>query len=244
VGNDRFLLQPGKLEAMAELTRSQVNKAGKTLRVWWTDQLMMTPEVEAAIEVLWQWRASHQYPLIKANNGLRSMVRTEGCQIEVSQRLKRVPTIIDKLSRQPAMQLATMQDLGGCRAVLDSVDEVRRVERRLRRNRAAVKVNDYIAQPRDSGYRSLHVIVRYDERLIEMQLRTRVMHEWAIAVERLSGRVGQDLKSGRGPDPVLAWLAAVSEAMAAEEGGETVPQDLLATISRLRVGANEFMARR
>ncbi len=44
--------------------------------------------------------------------GLRSMVRTERCQIEVSQRLKRVPTIIDKLLREPTMQLANMQDIG------------------------------------------------------------------------------------------------------------------------------------
>lgn len=40
VGKYWFLLLSGKLQAMAELTRSQVNKAGKTLRVWWTDQFI------------------------------------------------------------------------------------------------------------------------------------------------------------------------------------------------------------
>jgi hypothetical protein len=30
--------------------------------------------------------------------GLRSVVKTEQCQIEVTQRLKRVPTIVDKLA--------------------------------------------------------------------------------------------------------------------------------------------------
>jgi len=47
--------------------------------------------------------------------GLRSVVGTEGCTVEVTQRLKRVPTIVDKLRREPTMQLASMQDIGGCR---------------------------------------------------------------------------------------------------------------------------------
>jgi hypothetical protein len=42
--------------------------------------------------------------------GLRSVVRTEGCNARVSQRLKRWYTIIDKLEREPTMQLANMQE--------------------------------------------------------------------------------------------------------------------------------------
>ncbi len=99
---------------VGELTKSQVNKAGKALRVWSTGSWApLTPEASQGLEVLQRWRAAHQYPLIKANNGLRSVVRTEGCQVEVSQRLKSIPTIVDKLVRQPTMQLSTMQDIGG-----------------------------------------------------------------------------------------------------------------------------------
>ncbi|AAT90059.1 hypothetical protein Lxx24254 [Leifsonia xyli subsp. xyli str. CTCB07] len=63
--------------------------------------------------------------------GLRSMIKTEGCQIEVSQRLKRFTTIIDKLTaREQTLALSGMQDIGGCRAILGSVEEIRRVEAR------------------------------------------------------------------------------------------------------------------
>ncbi|MGH8973862.1 MAG: RelA/SpoT domain-containing protein [Acidimicrobiia bacterium] len=172
--------------------------------------------------------------MTKANMGLRSMVRTAGCRVEVSQRLKRVPTIIDKLTREPTMQLANMQDVGGCRAVLANVDEVRRVQKRLMKNRPPLRVNDYIAQPRDSGYRGVHVIVCYDERAIEVQLRTPVMHAWAITVERLSGRLQEDLKGGLGPEPLLHLLEAISEAMALEEGGQTVDTELLDRMNELR----------
>lgn len=116
--------------------------------------------------------------------GLRSVVKTEQCEVEVSQRLKRIPTIIDKLVREPTMQLANMQDIGGCRAVLNSFDEVRRVQRRLSKNRPPLRVSDYIAEPRASGYRGVHVVVQYDGRPVEVQLRTQAMHEWAITKPR------------------------------------------------------------
>lgn len=202
---------------------------------------------DKAFEIFLAFRAAHQYPLTKATMGLRSCVATERCsRIEVSQRLKRAPTMLDKLLREPTMQLANMQDVGGCRAVLANVDELRRVERRIRRNRAPLRVADYITSPRSSGYRGVHVIVAYADRrgvdrAIEVQLRTPAMHEWAITVERLS-RPGRDLKGGRGPRPVLDLLEAISEAMALEELGQPVEQGLLDRMQELRVSALPYLS--
>jgi len=232
-----------------DLTKAQVNKAGRVVRKWLEAQPRpLDQEVAAALDVMYQYRAVHQYPLIKANMGLRSVVRTEGCQVEVSQRLKRFPTILDKLRREPTMQLSTMQDIGGCRAVLASITEVRRVERRLKRNRPPLRYSDYIEQPRASGYRAVHVVVGYSdvagvERAIEVQLRTRTMHEWAIAVDRLSGRLDVDLKSDRGPREVLALLGVISEAMAMEEAGQVVPAALLMKMRELRQAAVPYLGR-
>jgi putative GTP pyrophosphokinase len=233
---------------LPDLTKAQVKKAGRTARQYLRQEIAWGPEIESAFEVIWRYRAAHQYALTKATMGLRSMVRTEGCQVEVSQRLKRLRTILDKLVREPTMQLSTMQDIGGCRAVLASVDEVRRVESRLKKNRPLVGYRDYVVTPRPSGYRGVHVIVGYPdeygmERAVEVQLRTRVMHEWAIAVERLSGRVNEDLKSGQGPAEVLALLKAVSEAMAIEEADGVVPEDHLDAIARLRQAAVPYLGR-
>lgn len=230
------------------LTKAQVNKAGRIVRKYLIEEISWGPDVEAALEVVYQYRAVHQYPLIKANMGLRSVVKTEDCQGKVTQRLKRFPTILDKLVREPTMQLSTMQDIGGCRAVLTTVDEVRRVEHRLKKNRPPLRYSDYIATPRSSGYRAVHVIVGYldsggDERAIEVQLRTSVMHEWAWTVERLGGRLGEDLKSGRGPGEVLSLLRAISEAMAIEEAGGTVPKEHLDTIAQLREVAVPYFRR-
>ncbi len=226
---------------MTEPSTSQVNKAGRVLRRWARGELVSEDEYQGALAVLIDYRAVHRVPMTKATMGLRSVVKTEKCEVEVSQRLKRVPTIIDKLLREPTMQLANMQDLGGCRAVLGSLDELRRVQRRLTKNRPSLRVSDYIAAPRASGYRGVHVVVRYDGRPVEVQLRTQVMHEWAITVERIGGRLEVDLKSGQGPTEVLELLEVISEAMALEETGATVPQVIIDRLGSLHRAARPFM---
>lgn len=223
-------------------TKSQVNKAGRNLRKYLRGEMVALGTYERSLDTLIQFRAVHRRPLTKATMGLRSAVKAEGCAVEVSQRLKRVPTILDKLKREPTLQLANMQDIGGCRAIVRDIDELRRVQRRISRNRPPLRVSDYIADPRESGYRGVHVVVQYDERSIELQLRTPAMHEWAITVEKLSGRLRADLKGGNGPPPVLALLEAISEAMALEERGQTVDTVLVDRITRLNAEAVPYLA--
>jgi len=225
-----------------ELTPSRVNRAGKTIRYFFEGRDLDEPSLTAAIGTLVEFRALHQRPLTSANMGLRSMVRTAQCRApEISQRLKRIPTIIDKLTREPTLALANMQDLGGCRAVLDSIDEVRRVQSRLEHAGRVERISDYITAPRDSGYRGVHVIVRYHERRIEVQLRTKVMHSWAVTVEALGGIINEDVKSGRGPAPVQNLMSAISRAMALEEQGQRVDDQLEREIHQLRTSAAPYL---
>ncbi len=172
------------------------------------------------------------------------MLRTEALPVEVSQRLKRSTTILDKLGREPTMALSRMQDIGGCRAIVPTVTDLRRIQQRLVKNRPPVRVSDYVTHPRTSGYRAVHVVVVYDDRCVEVQLRTQLMHEWAIAVERLGGRMGEDLKSGRGPQEVLDWLETIGRAMETEDAGDAVDSDLTDRISRMRANALPFITQR
>lgn len=224
------------------VTTSQVNKAGKVLRAWFLGPNNALSESEhRALDVLTGYRAEHAEPLIKANNGLRSMLRTEGCAVDVSQRLKRTATILEKLARQPSMALSTMQDIGGCRAILANIKELRRVEKRVAKRRPPVRLDDYASNPRESGYRAVHIVVRYDDRCVEIQLRTRLMHDWAVAVERLGAQLDEDLKSGSGPRALLVWLEAIAEALAIEDRGEVVDNVLSDRISQLRIAALPFL---
>lgn len=207
-------------------SKSQVNKAGRILRKWASGaEMMREDEVAAARKILIAHRASHQASLDSAVEGLRSAVKAADCsQMKVSQRLKRAPTIIDKLTRQPTMTLGNMQDIAGCRAVVLNLGELERVAKRL--CEGADRVDDYVASPRKSGYRGIHMIRVYRGNPIEIQLRTEVMHQWALLVEDLGGQHAWDLKSGKGPHEVLAWLAITSQTMALDEHGAAIPNDL------------------
>jgi len=229
--------------ADGELTKAQVNKAGRTIRGKMRGEPVSQDDFQWALGMLRKFRAAHRIPLTKATMGLRSAVVAQGCRMEVTQRLKRATTILDKLVREPTMAFSTMQDIGGCRAVLGTLDEVRQVQQRLmkRGGRFPERIYDYISTPRESGYRGVHAIVQYDNRKIEIQLRTRVMHEWAIYVELLSAQLQFDLKGAQGPREVLEWLEAVSRAMALEEKGIVVDRALVDQISELRETGTTYL---
>ncbi len=227
---------------------NKVNKAGNVLRQYlagghWTLE-EMDPFVQA-LDVLETWRAVHAAPLQAATMGLRSRVSTARCSetTRVSQRLKRIPTIMSKLRREPGMNLGRMADIGGCWAVLGGLDEVYRVLGRYENRKVpeVVRVRDYIEEPKDDGYRAVHVITKYHGRLIEVQLRTQVQHEWAYTVESVTSRFGLAIKSGGGPEPVREWFQAVSVAMALEEHGQLVDADLLERVHTLRTKAQPYL---
>lgn len=144
-----------------EYSRSQVDKAGVALAAEGASQ----ENVEWATAILGNWRACHGHPV----NTFQATLRTKLKQIDpnaiVAQRLKRAPTIIDKLQRNRTMKLSKMQDIGGLRAVVGTVEEVGKLHDSYitgRLNHELRKVNDYIRQPKSDGYRSLHLIYGYN----------------------------------------------------------------------------------
>ncbi len=82
---------------------------------------------------------------------------------------------------------------------------------------------DYIARPKDTGYRAHHVVVLRDDRLIEIQLRTSGQHRWAEEVEALGSRTGFNLKDGQGPKDLLDYLERAAYATDLQERGQPVP---------------------
>ncbi|MQY61819.1 (p)ppGpp synthetase [archaeon] len=215
-----------------EESKNQINKAGQIL-------VKDNPTTE---ELIWargladRWRACHAYPINTFNSTLRDKLRDDSDTI-VAQRLKRMPTIIDKLKRYPAMQLTTMQDIGGLRAVLGSVVDVYKLADEYRDNtrfkHELVDEKDYIHKPRsEDGYRSLHLIYKYknkrnpayDGLRLELQIRTKLQHTWATAVETMGTFLGQALKSRQGDQEWLDFFAITSSAFAYMEDSNSVPR--------------------
>ena len=231
-----------------------VRRAGEVLRQAQASQGSQPSIEEAreAREVVEAYRSAHAAPLHAAYMGLRSCLTTEGFygdifDLDVSRRLKRLPTIEDKLRRLPTMDLSTMQDIGGCRAVLNTQEQVQRAVERfcansLKRDRRPDRIRDYVAGPQDSGYRAIHIYTRYHGRRIEVQLRTREQDIWAKIVEDLTSKTGIDFKNGDGPDEVHDLLRRLSELLSQREPGQPYTQALLGVLTRLALVATAGLA--
>jgi len=183
-----------------EHSKNQVKKAGETL----IKKESKMPEEEALI-ILNNWRSSHIYPLKVVQNSLRYRANLIDKTCIVTQRLKRISSIKNKLKRFPRMKLDTMQDIGGCRAILLSNELVYKIKEELlnTNNINIVREDDYIKNPKETGYRGIHLISQYcgsekefEGLRIEIQIRNKLQHYWATAVEIVDRFTNQQLKSG------------------------------------------------
>ncbi|AKJ96474.1 hypothetical protein TVD_09135 [Thioalkalivibrio versutus] len=211
-------------------SKRQVDKAGRAL----AEGRLPTHQQNEALQVINNWRSSHSFPMNTFQVNLRQRARRIDNEALVAQRLKRVPSIVAKLRRFDGMKLSRMQDIGGCRAVVGSVDVVFALcNSYLNSEIRHVLVNqkDYIAEPKASGYRGVHLVYRYrsdrnetyNGHLIEVQIRSGLQHAWATAVETMGTFLRQALKSSEGSTEWLHFFALVSSAFAIREGCKVVP---------------------
>jgi ppGpp synthetase/RelA/SpoT-type nucleotidyltranferase len=82
----------------------------------------------------------------------------------MAKRLKRTPSIINKLKRlKGKLQLTTMNDIAGCRVILSNKKKVYKLKKLLLQKTDFKLRKDYIETPRESGYRSLHLIGKFSK---------------------------------------------------------------------------------
>jgi hypothetical protein len=238
-----------KFASIPDYSRGDINRAGAQLRRWWLSDESIDEKTSAALRAMVTFREAFQLPLKKTVMGLRSMVRSEcpelkvpGARVPVAQRLKREVQIVNKLARFDSMDLWTMGDIGGCRGVLPSRQQVDGVLRRIRKNwDVQGRIRDYRDEPSASGYRAVHVMVIRDGRLIEVQLRDRREHEWAVAVERTGSRLGIGLKEGEGPDDLKEYFRLASLGMYVESRGDEPDPSLTAAFRAAQERVSRYL---
>jgi hypothetical protein len=190
-----------------EHTSDEVDRAGQFLLL--PSEEPSFDEWATAYGIINNWRNSHLFPLRTVRYGIYHMAKRIDPKSVTVQRMKRLYSIDQKLNRFPKLKLSEIQDIGGCRSVVSTVSEVKKLVETYKKSEIRHELDDeddYISNPKKSGYRSHHLIYRYKSDRntiynglkIEIQIRTQLQHAWATAVETTGRFIGQDLKSGKG----------------------------------------------
>jgi hypothetical protein len=219
--------------------REEVNEAGNLLIADTEHVFIANPD--QLLDIINNWRSSHIFPLRSFRRTLYSRAHSVDSKAIIAQRLKRMSSIEAKLQRFPKMRLAQMQDIGGCRAVVNNMKCLDQLVKSYKQGRSKnpntrhefVNEKQYVAHPKDDGYRSVHLVYRYhsDSKKhcvynglkIEIQLRTQLQHAWATAVETVALFTEQALKSGAGEKKWHRFFALMSSAIALREKTPLVP---------------------
>lgn len=220
--------------AKPEFKPEQVNKAAKKLA---TMEFPVTNDEDLeALSIINNWRSSHAYPLNTFQITLRNKARKIEETAIVAQRSKRLESIHKKLVSKPTMRMTQMQDIAGCRAIFSKLKDVYKLANDYKSSRFDHKFRnekDYITNPKPDGYRCYHLVYEYrgtrtetsaySGLRIEVQLRSRMQHAWATAVEAVGVFTKQALKSNQGNQDWLRFFSLMGSAIAAIERTTPVP---------------------
>lgn len=125
---------------------------------------------------------------------------------------KSTQSIREKLQRE-SIRLSQIQDIAGCRIVVQTTDHQEIVLALLQEVAAnqgfLTTILDRRTKP-SYGYRAIHVIVHVADRLVEVQIRTELQHIWAQLSEKLSDVYDPTIKYGGGGPRVRAELDRIT----------------------------------
>lgn len=114
--NSMIIQNQREVWEVPKYSKSEINKAGAVI----ADPSSSREDRDNALIILNNWRAAHAYPL----QVICSNLRLRNPNAIVVQRLKRLDSITGKIERFPNMSLYRMQDLGGCRVIVDTIEQV------------------------------------------------------------------------------------------------------------------------
>lgn len=204
---------------LKNLTKSHIDRIGNTLR----SEPPTTDKYESAILELNRWRESHGAIMDEYFDLCSNMTRNIK-DTTVAQRLKRLPTILDKVQRYPDMNLSRMQDIAGVRVITKDVNDIQSIQEKLQAH-GLKACKDYIANPKPTGYRGRHLIFEHSQMLVEVQLRTKLQHLWATSVETMDMYLGTSFKTSTMDSTYWQqFFALVASAFAYFEEQPVLPQ--------------------
>lgn len=120
-------------------------------------------------------------------------------------RVKSIQSIFEKIIRKgyefDSKAFTKLTDIAGIRVICKYTSDIYRISQMLLKQNdiELIKEKDYIKEPKESGYRSLHLVIlvpvflsdRVEKVPVEIQIRTIVMDTWASLEHELKYKKGK-----------------------------------------------------
>jgi len=156
----------------------------------------------------------------KITGDIRHELEKAKIEADVYGRAKKPYSIWRKMQEKD-LAFSRLSDIYGFRVICGSVADCYRILGVIHQRWRAVpgRFKDYISQPKSNGYRSIHTTVSgRDGKRVEVQIRTREMHEVAEAgvAAHWSYREGVRAKNPFAVDPAR-WIASLTERLDEED---------------------------
>lgn len=178
INNERFEINESMIPAEIAVTIDDAKEVAGVFRDLNMRYSAAIKEVSTKLEVLDnEYRLKHDY------NPIHHM----------QSRLKSISSIMEKIERKgwpkDIASIYKITDYAGVRVICNYVEDIYAVESSLLRQDdiKLIRRTDYIKEPKESGYRSLHLVVEVPIFLsdrtynmpVEIQIRTIAMDTWA-----------------------------------------------------------------
>lgn len=181
---------------MSDLSKNQIDKLG--------DRLKKGNITDSDIKLLDDYRKTFDTAFENVINFVSSRL---GLQT-AGRPAKSTSSIIEKLKRE-SIRLSQIQDIAGCRLITPNRITQNSILESLKKLFPFTSVIDRRNKP-SYGYRAVHVIIKIDNKIIEVQIRTTLQHSWAEVSEKLSDKFDPSIKYGGGSQDLQAALLNIS----------------------------------
>ncbi len=190
-----------------EISKSQIDRLG--------DRLKKGNISEDDLRMLDRYRRSYS----EAYESVVEKIRKDLSLSPTGRPAKSTTSITEKLRRE-SIRLTQIQDIAGCRIIVADITSQDEVVKSLSGLFEDITIIDRRQQP-SHGYRAVHVVVKHDRKLIEVQVRTALQQLWAELSEKFSDIFDPMVKYGGGDEFTRTVLTNQSSIIATEELLET-----------------------
>lgn len=164
------------------LSNSQITKLGDRLRG--NTSSSMTNDDLALLD---EFRQTFSEVDKKAYDIIQETLGNTGGWTVTKRKRKTQQSIVDKLRRQSSLRLSQMQDIAGCRIVLElGTKQSNELNNLLSIAFKQQQWKIYSKERDNDGYRAIHIIAKLDKQFYEIQLRTYAQDIWANLIETMS----------------------------------------------------------